>query len=272
VSGYAGSLMAHSAAVALVTLALFIVLFALYTLRVRAGLHVPLRRISLYQQLPHLAERSTETGAPVVTWLASRAQDGAGPEIVAGITLYDYICRQAARADQPAPLRTNSPVALLLAMNALQSNRERNGFHRSYQPSELEFFGTSPTAFAGGVDLDPGPRPRSATLLAGTFEGEGLWLGTAMQDVDASALTVSGDPAGDALVTVACAAGSTVISRGGGYDTTGPLLPGEDLYAAGAYLEHPQALGSLLSEDAVRWLIIAVVLVAVLLTSLGYGG
>jgi hypothetical protein len=182
------------------------------------------------------------------------------------------VCRQAARADQSAPLRTNSPVALLLAMNVLQSNRERNGFHSSYQPSELQFYGASQMAFAGGVALDPGPNPRAATLLAGTFEGEGLWLGTSMRDVDAPALTVSGDPAGDALVAVARAANSPSSLRSKPYAGTGPLLPGEDLYAAGAYLQSPKALGSLLAQDAARWLIIAVVLVAVVLTSLGYGG
>jgi hypothetical protein len=244
VSGYAGSLMGHGTDAALVALALFIVLLALYTLRVRAGLRVPLRHVTPYRLLPDLAERSTETGAPVVTWLAS----------------------------QSAPLRTNSPVALLLAMNVLQSNRERNGFHSSYQPSELQFYGASQMAFAGGVALDPGPNPRAATLLAGTFEGEGLWLGTSMRDVDAPALTVSGDPAGDALVAVARAANSPSSLRSKPYAGTGPLLPGEDLYAAGAYLQSPKALGSLLAQDAARWLIIAVVLVAVVLTSLGYGG
>ena len=271
-NGFAGSLMGHLTAAVWVALALFFALLALYTLRVRKGLRLPQRGVSPYRRLPDLSERSTETGAPVVTWLASRAQDGAGPDTLAGVTLYDYVCRQAARADQPAPLHTNSPVALLLAMNALQSHRERNGFHSSFQASDLQFTGTAPMALAAGVGVEPGPRQRAATLLAGTFEAEGLWLGSAMQDAQAPALSVPGEPLGDALVTLATAAESPSGRREQGSNSTGSLLPGEDLYAAGAYLQRPQALASLLAEDAARRLIIALILIAVILTSLGYGG
>lgn len=265
-TGYAQSLIAHSGTAALVALVLFILLFTLFTARARAGLRVPLRPIRHLRHLPGLTERSVETGAPVVVWLAEGLQDVAGPESVAGLSLYDFVSRQAARSDQPAPLATSNPITLLLAMNILQASREYHQFHESYRPRELQFYGPSPFTFASGVTLDAAPAARSATVLAGAFELEGLWLGESMLKHDMPALAAVVDPAGASLVSLRPDADGT--SR----LTAEQLLPGEDLYAAGAYLHRPLTLGSLLAEDWARGLIIVLILIAVLLTSLGYGG
>ncbi|MFO7695992.1 MAG: DUF6754 domain-containing protein [Anaerolineae bacterium] len=265
-TGYAESLIAHSGTAALVALVLFILLFTLYTARVRAGLRVPLRPIRHLRHLPGLTERSVETGVPIVVWLAEGLQDVAGPESVAGLSLYDFVSRQAARSDQPAPLATSNPVTLLLAMNALQANRESHQFHESYRAREVQFYGPSPLTFASGVTLGPGPASRSATLVAGAFESEGLWLAETMQKQDTPALTAAGDPTGEALVSL------RPDTDGAPRLTAEPLLPGEDLYAGGAYIHRPLILGSLLAEDWARGLIIVLILIAVLLTSLGYGG
>ncbi|MHB1318904.1 MAG: DUF6754 domain-containing protein [Anaerolineae bacterium] len=268
-SGFGESLIAHSGTATLVVLALFISFFTLFTLRARAGLRIPLRPIRPVERLRALAERSTETGAPIVTWLAGGLQDVAGPESVAGLTLYDFVSRQAARADQPAPLSTSNPVALLLAMNILQANRERHQFHESFRGREVQFYGQPPVVYASGVTMDPSPDPRTATLIAGPFESEGLWLGESNPVPNTLAVVAAGDPAGNALITVSYDTGPSEEARRLMDD---PLLPGEDMYSAGAYLHRPAALGSLLAEDWARALIIALVLIAVLLTSLGYGG
>jgi hypothetical protein len=151
----------------------------------------------------------------------------------------------------------------------LQANRERHQFHESYRGREVQFYGPAPLAYAAGIALDSASMARTATLIAGPFETEGLWLGKETSVPGAPAVVAAGDPAGAALVWVS---GDADMDSRAPELTPDPLLPGEDLYAAGAYLHRPATLGSLLAEDWARLLIIAVILIAVLLTSLGYGG
>ena len=74
-SGYGASLIANSDTAVLVALILFIPLLILFTLRVSAGLRTPLRAIAPWRALPPLSQHSTETGEPVVLWLADGLQD-----------------------------------------------------------------------------------------------------------------------------------------------------------------------------------------------------
>ena len=260
-SGYGASLIANGDTAVRVALLVFVPLLILFTLRVSAGLRTPLRTIAPWRALPRLSERSTETGEPVVLWLAGGLQDAAGPETAALATLYDYVSAQQARADQPAPLRTTHPVTLLLAMNSLQGNRERHQLSASCQPDEICFAGPAPLALASAVSADLRRDKRTATLLAGSFEAESLWCVASAPVSGPPLLSATADPAGAALTRLAEDALSGECA-----------LPGEDLFAAGAYLHRPLTLGSLLAEDWMRWLLIAIIVVAVLLTSAGYGG
>ena len=260
-SGYGASLIANSDTAVRVALILFVPLLILFTLRVSAGLRTPLRAIAPWRRLPQLSQRSVETGAPVVLWLAGGLQDAAGPEAAALATLYDYVSAQQARANQSAPLRTANPVSLLLALNCLQSNRERHQLGASGQPDEICFTGSAPLALASAVSADIWQDKRTATLLAGSFEAEGLWCVASAPFSGAPLLSVTADPAGAALSGLA----EDPVSGES-------ALPGEDLFAAGAYLHRPLTLGSLLAEDWLRWLIITIIVIAVLLTSAGYGG
>ncbi len=260
-SGYGASLIANSDTAVLVALILFIPLLILFTLRVSAGLRTPLRAIAPWRALPPLSQHSTETGEPVVLWLADGLQDAAGPEAAALATIYDYVSAQQARADQPAPLRTTNPVSLMLAMNSLQGNRERHQLGGSTQPDEICFAGPAPLALASAVSADLGHQRRAATLLAGSVEAEALWCAAAVPLSGAPLLSVTADAAGAALTGLA---GAPLSGES--------ALPGEDLFSAGAYLHRPLTLGSLLAEDWMRRLLIVIVVIAVLLTSAGYGG
>jgi len=253
-NGLAGNLLAHGTAAAVAALA---TLGALWALASWLG-HIKLRPVRPYDQLPHLADRSMETGAPVVTWIAGGAQDLALPETVAAHALYDSLCRRVARTNQAAPLLTQNPVSLLLAMNALQASYERHGYHSSFC-GQVRFWGSAPLPAAAGIALDREPQERTATVLVGSFGQEGLWLAQAMADHAGPGLVVAGDPLGAALARLYLG------------QEESEALPGEDLYAGRAYLDETRA-GQLLAEDWARWLMVAIMLIAVLLTSLGYGG
>jgi hypothetical protein len=46
-------------------------------------------------------------------------------------------------------------------------------------------------------------------------------------------------------------------------------LLGEEIYAAGAYLQQkPAHLGSLMSQDAMRWLVFLIILIGIIFSSL----
>jgi hypothetical protein len=280
-SGYTQSLIAHSSTATLVALILFVAPFVLFSLLARAGYRLALRPIRGYGRLPDLTEQAAETGVPLYLGLRAGGS-GAGVESIAALTLYDYVSRQAARVDQGAPASVSDPITLLLAMNLLQANRERYQFHKSYRGAEIQFYGTDPLAYAVGASLEYTPRARRVreaerptAVLAGHYEQEALWLGHVAGSALAPAITVSSEPTGAALLGVTADEAtrlkawpdSRVVSAAHG-DT---VAPGEDLFAGGAYLHRPVHEGSLVAQDWMRALIILLVLVAVVLTSLGYG-
>jgi hypothetical protein len=53
------------------------------------------------------------------------------------------------------------------------------------------------------------------------------------------------------------------------YASAEETLLGEEIYAAGAYLQQkPTHLGSLMSQDAMRWLVFLIILVGIIFSSL----
>ncbi len=269
-SGLGARLIANGDAYAVVAFCGLLLAWACCSLRLRSGIGIRLRQIGLYRRLPQMAERATEAGIPVALYLSAGCQDLAGPETVASLSLYTYMSRQAARSDLAAPACLGNPVTLLLSLAALERSRQDPELKHLSAPGEILYWGSDPLAYATGAALAGRMVGQQARLLSGSGGPELLFASHAALAEGSTHPGPLGNPSGSALLSLT----QNAEPRHGDAGITDVLeppvesLPGEDLFAGEAYLHRPEAAASLLSEDYARWALVAIILIAVVLSSL----
>jgi hypothetical protein len=140
----------------------------------------------------------------------------------------------------------------LLAQSTLQRVAEE--MHLAPDPSSARLTGLTPFSYAAGAIPAIRDENVSITMMMGNFGVEAALLLDACDR--ANVLSVAGS---DHLTAQA------VIYAGAGE----PLI-GEEVYAAGAYLESsPLQAASLVVQDGLRWLLIAILVGGVLLKVAG---
>ncbi len=229
-------------------------------LRARRGPWFILRPIRAYERLRRLVSRAAESGQPIHVALGSgQLGSPATPEALMGLTVYDYVARRAAPYGQAAPAATGSPTILPAAQGVLLDARRNMGAD-NYTAREVTFAGPDNMAYAAGVAAELRQGDYTASVMLGQFGSEGLWIAEAAARRDVPCLGGTSEPAAMALLMAA---------------VDEPVI-GEEIYAAGAYLDqpdvtaHPGRLGSLAAQDAVRAVLLLVIVAAVVAASLGY--
>ena len=240
-----------------IVLLIFVPFFILFTLRAKNGARFPLRPIAAYKRLCELVSQAAESGHVIHVGMGSGGiGTPATPEALMGLTVFGYIARQAGQYNQATLGTTGDPTILTAAQGILQRARAEAGFPEQYSGRELQFYGPHPFAYAVGAFDSLRARPYLANVLLGHFGAEGLWLAEATSSKEMSRLGGVAPPTAAALMQSSL--DETVI--------------GEEVFAAGAYLDKPSHLGSLASQDLMRIIIILTILVGSILTSLGYLG
>lgn len=252
----AQTLMTHSGLAALLLLGLFLPLFVFFTWHARRSRSFPLRPIPAYSRIRQFGIESTEAAAHVQMALGSGTSGQSMPQIVAGLTVLDFLSRQASRTDRSIAATSGSPVGLLAAMNVIHKQRSRWGFAGSYRGTDVQFYGPDPLAYAAGTAAEVYQVSPLANVLVGHYEDEGLWLAEALDRGGTPAVGGTDGPGAAALM----------------YVSLDDAVIGEDLFAAGAYLHRVKHLGSLASQDWLRFVLaVAAVGGAVLVSILGLG-
>lgn len=239
----------------LAMLAVFVVLFSLFTLLAKSGRWFPLRPIAVYGRIRQLASQATETGRGIHVALGSGQPEGiTSGQALAGLTVLAYVARHVAHCNQPVRATSGNPSLLPAAQGIIQRAETAAGYPEPYTGSRATFYGPDPLAYAAGASRNIQAAPLLANVMVGRFGAEGLWLAEATHNT----VTLGGtdELAGASLLHIA----------------TDDALLGEDLFAAGAYLGRDSHLGSLAAEDAVRIIIMISIVVGVVATSLGLWG
>jgi len=240
---------------ALAVLVLFCLLFIIFTHRARIGHHAPLRPIPVYETLRQLVSQSLESGQPIHIGMGSgQVGSEATPEALMGLTVFEYVAGNAAAYDQSVLGTTSDGTILSAAQGILQTARREAGFAERYSGSELNFSGPDPLAYAAGTSDAVAHDQHLASILLGRFGHEGLWIAESLQDRGIVQLGGTTDPSAVALMRTAL--DESVI--------------GEEVFAAGAYLDRPSHLGSLATQDVMRILAILAIIGGVVMASLGY--
>lgn len=171
---------------------------------------------------------------------------------LAGLALLRRLAELTSAGDKP-PIATSGDAALaILSQSTLQDAAGTSGL--GYDPAAGRLTGLTPFSYAAGAIPSIRDENVSATVLMGNFGIEAALLTDAAERARTFSLAGSDNLEAQAVI----------------YATAQQPLIGEELYAAGAYVNAgPLHHASLKVQDILRWLFIAVILLGALLKMAG---
>jgi len=239
---------------AVVFLLAFTGLLLFFTARITAGHSLALRQIRAFDRLKGLVGRSVESGRALHLSLGMGGlADQTTADSLAGLAVLNYLAGQAATTGAPPLVSMADPTVMLFAQNAIRAayGDDTEGAEAAYR--HIRWIAPQPAAYAAGVmnmlDLDE----VDSNVMIGKFGDEYLLMGETAARRGVAHIGGTSDP--NTLPFV--------------YATADEILLGEEIYAAGAYLQkRPALLASLAAQDSMRWLVALVILGSILLASL----
>lgn len=221
--------------------------------RILGGRAVEIRPLKVFAALRRPVGPSVESGRRIHFGVgrASLAGD-ASPTSVAALLGLDYLAKDAAANDVPPITTVGDGTLLLGSQDSLRHAYARAGRQGGFSPQMARFVasGTDAMAYAGGVSDILNREGVGSNLMMGRFGSEVSIILEAAYRENMEQVIGTDDP-----VALAIAASSTE-----------DILLGEELYAAGAYLEGTAAqLASLQLQDIMRIIVIVGILLAALI-------
>ncbi len=263
-------------AIALALFLLFIPIFIFAYGAVTRGAAITLRPIPSYDRLKQILAQAAEAGQPVHLSLGiAGIGDQATADTSAGLAILEYLAERAAVSATPPIVTLAHPTALPIAQDILRRAYRRLGYPEEYDPARARFIAPDPNlntgastspllfasvqndafAYAAGVMHLLNKVKLIANVMIGRFGDEFLLMGETGAQHNLN--QIGGTSTRSALPFV--------------YASVANPLIGEEIYAGGAYLSNkPSHLSSLLAQDIARWLLVAGIVIAVGLKSLGF--
>ncbi len=243
----------HSKLILLAFLCLFGLLVYFSWWQQRKGETPLFRDIPAFRALQMAVSDAVEAGRTVhlAMGLGGISSDTTADSL-ASVEVLDYLAAESATKGL-APIVTMADATLLpVAQDALrrQYRLKRDGLVEPLP--DVRWLSPEPSAYAAGVMGLSGAEQIQASVMAGVFGDEYLLLAEAADRHSESQIGAVSDP--------------TVLPFV--YATADNMLMGEEMYAAGAYLTHkPWHMASLKAQDWVRWIVVAGIFAAVVVTT-----
>lgn len=239
----------------LVFLLAFVGLLLFFTGRIRVGHGPSLRRIHAFEALKGFTGRAVEAGRALHLSLGiGSVADETTADSLAGLSMLNYLAKQSTVTGVHPTISMADPTVMLFAQNALRAAHgdDIQGAEAAYR--NIRWIAPQPAAYAAGVMSLLSLDDVEANVMVGTFGDEYLLMGETAARQKISHIGGTSDP--NTLPFIYASAQKTLL--------------GEEIYAAGAYLQKlPAHIGSLLAQDTMRWIIALVILGGVLIASLG---
>ena len=238
---------------ALATIAIT-VLFLLLTLRRHQRMAVPARRpLPPFDALRRQVGRAVESGRRLHVTLGRATLPGlAGPTSAAALGVLDYLAHESGQSGVP-PVVTVGEATLLPASQAtVRRGYEAGGRRQEFRLRNVRFIAPDayPMTYAAGVSAILELEEMGSNVAVGRFGSEIGVIAEAGSRREMAQIIGSDDPT---AIAIALAYSENV-------------LWGEELFAAGAYLEEsPIQMASLRTQDILRWLLVVIILVTALL-------
>lgn len=167
-----------------------------------------------------------------------------------GLTLLERCARAASISDRPPVATAGDPLLAVLSQDTLRNTYHSMGADRRYLPSSGRLSGLTPFAYAAGAMTPIQDEHVTASVLAGHFGPE------------IALLTEAGERSGSLTV----AGSDHLTAQAVLYASAHEPLIGEELYASSVYLNAGAVhAASLRMQDAMRWVLIAAMIIGALL-------
>jgi hypothetical protein len=176
-------------------------------------------------------------------------------ETVAGLLAAERVATDAALNGAPLLASSGDAVAHLALRGTLRQAYQRAGLGQDYDPENVQLLShQDPMAYASGVTTLYGRQKLEASQLIGNFGQEFLLAGEDGAQRGVPQLGGTTNATGLSLI----------------YLTAEGALIGEEIYAAEAYLARsPAPLARLLTQDALRTVIIIAIVLVLILAAVG---
>lgn len=230
--------------------AIFLVAFAgltyYFTVRTALGHKPTLRPIQAFETLKGLMGRAIETGRALhISVGVGGVANETTADTLAGLSVLRYLARQSAPTGVPPTISMADPAVMLMAQNVVRAAHAETPDNLPQAYRHIRWVAPQPSAYAAGVmnilDMDE----VEATVMVGSFGDEYLLMGETAARRGMAHIGGASHP--NTLPFV--------------YVSAEEILMGEEIYAAGAYLEkEPTHIASLLTQDTMRWLIALLIL------------
>ena len=237
---------------ALTTIAITVLLLLL-TLRRQQRIAPPARRSLIpFEALRRQVGRAVESGRRLHVTLGRAPLFGlAGPTSAAALGVLDYLARESGQSGVPPVVTVGEATLLPAAQGTVRRGYEAAGRGEAFRLRDVRFVAQDayPMTYAAGVSAILEQDEVGSNVAVGRFGPEIGVIAEAGSRGQMAQIMGSDDPT---AIAVAVAYSENV-------------LWGEELFAAGAYLEEsPLQLASLRTQDILRWLLVAVILATAL--------
>ena len=214
-----------------------------------------LREIPAFTKLAHSLGLSIEDGKRLHISLGHGGLlDAHGGSAFAGLALLRNIAERTSVSDMPAVASAGDPTLGLLSQDTLQAGYQAAGVEDAYFHTTGRVTGLSPFSYAAGAMQIPQNENVSTNIVIGHLGAEAGLITDAAERNNIKLIGSSDNLVGQSILFA---------------NTQDPLI-GEELFAAGAYLnEDPAHAASLTVQDIFRWLIILILLGGAALKFLG---
>ena len=201
-----------------------------------------LREIPAFTKLTRTIGLSIEDGKRLHISLGHGSLlDAHGGSALAGLALLRNIAERASVSDMPSVASAGDPTLGLLTQDTLQAGYQAAGVEDAYVHTMGRITGMTPCSYAAGAMHIAENENVSTNIMIGHFGPEASLIADASDRINVNLIGASDDLAGQSVL----------------YASTQEPLIGEELFAAGAYLDlDPAHAASLTVQDIFRWLII----------------
>ena len=207
------------------------------------------REIPAFTRLRQAVGRVVEDGTRLHVSLGRGALiTSQSASAMAGLTLLRRLAELTSAGDKP-PIATSGDAALTILSQDTLKTASQASSQGVYDPAAGRLTGLTPFSYAAGAIPAIRDENISANVLMGNFGVEAALLADAAERANIFTLAASDNLATQAVL----------------YASAQEPLIGEELYAAGAYMDAgPVHAASLTVQDILRWLIIIAILVGAL--------
>jgi len=238
----------------LVILGIFITSLLAYT-GYRRRRTIAFRKMRGFEELGRAIERAVEAGERVHLSLGTGSVIGSdsGPAL-AGLAVLSRMATATSMSDKPSVITAGDGAMMVLAQDRLRTGYQQVGESTRFQLTAGRMLGPTPFSYVAGLPAILGTGDVTVHVMIGSFGAEAALAADFGERNGVFVLAGTDDVQAQSLL----------------YATATHPLIGEEVFAGGAYLNAgPLHQASLSTQDLVRFLIVAAILLGTLLRTFG---